>query len=100
MEFLVDRAELRLIFYVSNSQTYVLHQDGKLTYPDNWCGSGKRFCLRTASNEFAKLNCLEMPSDETIVHFWNSIVLKRHQEQVLELANKKAKKANKTKTSS
>jgi hypothetical protein len=43
MEFLVDRAELRLIFYVSNSQTYVLHQDGKLTYPDNWCGSGKRF---------------------------------------------------------
>jgi len=100
MEFLVERDELLLIFSVSNSLSYNLHDDGKLSRPSEWCGTGKRFCLRGASREFAKMNGFEMPSDETILHYWNSILQIRFQKQALELAKKKAKRAEKTKDSS
>lgn len=87
MEFLITRAELLLVFHISRSQSYDLHRDGYLSQPRKWCGSGRRFCLRTAAYEFAKLNELEMPSDETILHFWNSIVQTRRQDAI-QLANK------------
>lgn len=96
MEFLVTRAELLLVCLLSISLSYELHKDGSLSEPTSWCGSGTRFCLRTACNEFAKLNKLEPPTDATIIHYWNSIVATRDQKAALKLA----KKANKAKKSS
>jgi hypothetical protein len=91
MEFLVTRAELLLIFHISNSLSYDLHNNGSLTKPKNWCGSGTRFCLRIAANEFAKLNNLTPPSDQTIVHYWNSIISIRDKKEEVKLAKKSAK---------
>jgi hypothetical protein len=60
MEFLVTRAELLLICHISDSLSYDLQNNGSLTKPKKWCGSGKRFCLRTAACEFAVMNDLEL----------------------------------------
>lgn len=100
MEFPAERDELLLVFNISHSHSHNLQNNGKLSPPTTWCGKGKRFCLRTASNEFAEMNGLEKPTDETIVHYWNSIMQIRFQRQELELAKKKAKRAEKTKVSS
>ncbi len=91
MEFLITRDELRLVCQMSISKCYDLHENGSLTEPKNWNGSGKRFCLRLAANELAKLNKLEEPTDETILHYWNSIVLIRHQDALLAKKNKAKK---------
>jgi hypothetical protein len=88
MEFLVTRAELLLVCHISNSLSYDLHNNGNLTKPNKWCGSGTRFCLRTATREFAKMNNLEPPTDATILHYWNSIVAIRDQKVELKLAKK------------
>jgi hypothetical protein len=91
MEFLVTRLELLLIFQISKSASHDLNNDGSLTHPINWCGSGKRFCLRLAANEFAKLNNLTPPSDQTIIHYWNSIISIRDKKEEVKLAKKSAK---------
>ncbi len=91
MEFSVTRDELRLVCLVSNAKCYDLHQDGTLTKPSHWCGTGKRFDLRIAACEFAKMNNLQEPSNETILHYWNSIVQIRHQETQLAKKNKAKK---------
>lgn len=88
MEFLVTRAELLLVCHISNSLSYELHKDGSLSQPKKWCGSGKRFCLRTAAQELAKMNNLEPPTDTTIKSYWNSIVSIRDQKEALKLAKK------------
>lgn len=88
MEFLVTRAELLLVCRISNSLSYELHKDGSLSQPKKWCGSGKRFCLRTAAHELAMLNNLEPPTDTTIQRYWNSIVSFRYQKEALKLAQK------------
>ncbi len=88
MEFLVTRAELLLVCHISNSLSYDLQNNGNLTKPKKWCGSGTRFCLRTAVNEFAKMNNLEIPTDATILQYWNSIVAIRDQKVELKLAKK------------
>lgn len=88
MEFLVTRAELLLVLLISNSLSYELHKDGSLSQPKKWCGSGKRFCLRTAAHELAKMNNLEPPTDTTIKCYWNSIVSIRGQKEALKLAQK------------
>ncbi len=74
MEFLVTRAELLLVLNISYSNSYKLHKNGSLSKPKKWCGTGKRFCLRLAANEFAKMNDLEPPEEVTILAYWNSIV--------------------------
>ena len=88
MEFLVTRAELLLVCHVSNSLSYDLQNNGNLTKPKKWCGSGTRFCLRIAANEFAMMNNLVPPTDDTILHYWNSIVAVRAQKVELKLAKK------------
>jgi hypothetical protein len=88
MEFLVTRAELLLVCLVSNSLSYDLHNNGSLSKPKKWCGSGTRFCLRTAANEFAKMNNLEPPTDATVLSYWNSIVTIRAQKEELKLVQK------------
>lgn len=93
MEFLVSRAELLLVCHVSNSQSYDLHQNGSLTRPQKWCGSGTRFCLRTATFEFAAMNNLLPPTEATILTYWNSIVADRAQKVAMKLA-RKAKASN------
>jgi hypothetical protein len=95
LEFPIERDELLLIFNISHSLSYVLHENGKLTTPENWCGTAKRFCLRNASQEFAMMNGFQKPTDETILHYWNSIMQIRFQKQLIELANKKAKRTMK-----
>lgn len=97
LEFPIERDELLLIFSISLSASYVLQTDGKLSTPENWCGTAKRFCLRNASEEFARLNGFQKPTDETILHYWNSIMQIRFQKQLIDLANKKAKRAKKYK---
>lgn len=91
MEFLVTRDELRLVFHMSNSKCYVLNKNESLTKPKNWNGSSKRFCLRLAAYELARQNKLEAPTDETIVHYWNSVVLVRHHDAQLAKKNKAKK---------
>lgn len=88
MEFLVTRAELLLVCHVSNSLSYDLHHNGSLTKPKKWCGSGARFCLRTAASEFAAMNDLEPPTEATVLHYWNSIVAVRAKKEELKLAKK------------
>lgn len=88
MEFLVTRADLLLVCHISNSRSFDLHHNGSLSKPKKWCGSGTRFCLRTAASEFAKMNNLEPPTDATILHYWNSIVAIRDQKVELKLAKK------------
>ncbi len=88
MEFLVTRAELLILFQISKSLSHQLNNDGILTQPVNWCGSSKRFCLRIAANEFAKMNNLVPPSDATMLHYWNSVVIIRHLIDEKKLAKK------------
>lgn len=88
MEFLVSRAELLLVCHISNSLSYDLHQNGSLTKPKKWCGSGTRFCLRTATTELAKMNNFELPTEATILSYWNSIVIIRNRKVELKLAKK------------
>ena len=88
MEFLVTRAELLLICLISDSLSYDLQNNGSLTKPKKWCGSGKRFCLRSAACEFALMNDLEPPTDATVLHYWNSIVAIRDRKAELKLAKK------------
>lgn len=88
MEFLVTRAELLLVCHISDSLSYDLQNNGSLTKPQKWCGSGKRFCLRTAACEFAVMNDLEPPTDATVLHYWNSIVAIRDRKEELKLAKK------------
>lgn len=88
MEFLVTRAELLLVCHMSNSLSYDLHQNGNLAKPKKWCGSGTRFCLRTATTELAKMNNLELPTEATILNYWNSIVIIRNRKVELNLAKK------------
>lgn len=88
MEFLVTRAELLLVCHVSNSLSYDLQNNGSLTKPKKWCGSGTRFCLRTAANEFAMMNNLEPPTHATVLHYWNSIIAIRDRKEELKLAKK------------
>ena len=88
MEFLVTRAELLLVCHISNSLSYDLHQNGSLSKPKKWFGSGTRFCLRTAANEFAKMNNLEPLTEATVLHYWNSIVATRAKKVELKLAKK------------
>lgn len=100
MEFPIECSEVLLLVNISNSHRHNLQNNGKLSPPTAWCGKGKRFCLRTACNELAVMNGLDKPSDETILHYWNSILQIRFQRQQLELAQKKAKRAEKKKASS
>lgn len=93
MEFLITRAELLLVCLVSNSESYEMHKGGSLSRPVKWCGKGTRFCLRTASTEFARLNKLEPPTDATILRYWNSIIESRDKKAELKLV-KKAKKSS------
>lgn len=95
MEFPVARDELLLIFNISHSLSYVLQENEKLSTPENWCGTSQRFCLRNASEEFATMNGFQKPADETILHYWNSIMQIRFQKQLIDLANKKATRAMK-----
>jgi hypothetical protein len=88
MEFLVSRAELLLVCHISKSLSYVLNENGSLTKPKKWCGSGKRFCLRTATTELALINNLEPPTETTMQSYWNSIVINRGRKVELKLAKK------------
>jgi hypothetical protein len=86
MEFLVTRAELLLVCHISNSLSYDLQNNGSLSKPKKWCGSGTRFSLRTAACEFAAMNDLEPPTEATILSYWNSIVIIRDRKMELKLA--------------